>query len=107
MNAVLINLFETLVKPIQRLMRFGLLFQRLLESTPTEHADYPSCVELLAKCSDLLDYIDTVRDGLDRIRELRRYESDMSFKHAVTLDGKRKRAPKFSFQVYHMRKLGT
>uniref|UniRef100_A0A6B2KZM0 DH domain-containing protein n=1 Tax=Arcella intermedia TaxID=1963864 RepID=A0A6B2KZM0_9EUKA len=53
---------DYLIKPIQRLCKYPLLFQNLLKLTPTSHDDYESLKTCVDKINDIVRDINQIRD---------------------------------------------
>ncbi|KAI8799642.1 hypothetical protein BJ742DRAFT_781190 [Cladochytrium replicatum] len=66
-----LNLEAYLILPVQRLPRYKLLLERLVEKVPTSHPDYPKCVKALEEIMLRADECnERKRDWEDRVRGL-------------------------------------
>ncbi len=52
-----INLLGFLIKPVQRLTKYHLLFKEILKHTPKDHPDYPDIEKCFEKMQELATYV--------------------------------------------------
>jgi len=52
-----LNLLGYLIKPVQRICKYPLLFRELLKNTPKDHADYPNIENCFTKVQEVAEYV--------------------------------------------------
>lgn len=78
-------------KPMQRLSQYHLLFEKLRQMTPEDDEDYAAAVKMTTMLQTILKHLDGLKANLEVMERLKSFEREMSFKHAVTVDGRRKK----------------
>merc|ERR1719230_119683 len=64
------NLQSYLILPVQRIPRYVLLLQDLLETTPSDHEDYPNIKNALREMESLGDYINENKRHHEQINQI-------------------------------------
>jgi len=59
-----------LIKPIQRICKYPLLFRELLKNTPTDHIDFPNIESCLKKLTDVAEYINEMKRSSESIAKM-------------------------------------
>jgi len=81
---------DYLIKPIQRLCKYPLLFQNLLKITPENDPDYPELKGCLDKINDIVRDINEIRDNNVNFSSLFHYEERLVDYHSTLLSRQRK-----------------
>lgn len=73
-----LSLRDYMIKPIQRICKYPLLFKNLLQNTPMDHKDYRLQVECLETLEKMVTYINISRKEAENIHTMMIIETSMA-----------------------------
>jgi len=65
-----VNLLGFLIKPIQRICKYPLLFKELLKNTSPDHIDYPNIENCLKKLTEVAEYVNEMKRSSESIAKM-------------------------------------
>eukprot|EP01114_Cavostelium_apophysatum_P015535 TRINITY_DN4249_c0_g1_i1.p1 TRINITY_DN4249_c0_g1~~TRINITY_DN4249_c0_g1_i1.p1 ORF type:complete len:916 (+),score=312.20 TRINITY_DN4249_c0_g1_i1:107-2854(+) len=65
-----LNLLGYLIKPVQRICKYPLLFRELIKHTPRDHVDYPNIELCLSKVQEVAEYVNEKQRSAESIKKM-------------------------------------
>jgi len=69
-----LTLKDFLIKPIQRICKYPLLFRELLDSTPSVHPDYPFVTKTFQKVVEVTDHVNKITKQNELVMKLNTFD---------------------------------
>ena len=82
--------------PLQRISKYHLIFTKICQYTSKEHEDYAESCAALAKVLSILKNMDSIRGLQAEMEQLKMLERELSFKQALSVDGKKRKNVSFN-----------
>jgi len=73
-----LQLKDYLIKPIQRLCKYPLLFRELLQTTPQDHADYPFVLKTFNKVNEVATHVNQTTKAQENLTILSNFDENVS-----------------------------
>jgi len=72
------RLIDLIIMPVQRIPRYKMLLEKLLEETPVDHIDYPILEEARTKMTKLAEYVNEKKREAENLEQVLKVQDRLS-----------------------------